>query len=304
MERTAELMAAIAVSTAAGTLARLYFLRVDYRQYPSYPQGYTVHLALGFIAAFLGSIAVPALLVRDFAAASFLALAATQFREVRRMERESLMAMEVTELVRRGTAYIEGIARVFEARNYLAMFTGFLGSLFALSFGRSAAASIAFGAVGAVLAITLVRPAMTGQRIGQIAMVRVAPIEFDGPVLSIGGVRIMNVGQPQDRERYEKNGLGAMITPKDANAKATLANLGQRHAIAHDVATLLGVQKDVDEPQFTPIVRRDSRTGVVVLVIVPFERDEAALVAAIRRVPVLEAAVRKPLSSIAGRMVD
>lgn len=298
------MMAAIAVSTVAGTLARLYFLRVDYRQYPSYPQGYTIHLALGFIAAFLGSIAVPALLVQDFAAASFLALAATQFREVRRIERESLMAMETTELVSRGTAYIEGIARVFEARNYLAMFTGFLGSLFALSFGRSPAASIAFGVAGAMLAIVLVRPAMTGQRIGDIATVRVAPIEFDGPLLSVGGVRIMNVGLPQDRERYRQSGLGAMIRPKDANAKATLANLGQRHAIAHDVATLLGVQKDVDEPQFTPIVRRDSRTGVVVLVIVPFEQDEAALLAAIRRVPVLEAAVRKPLSSLAGRMVD
>lgn len=29
--------------------------------------------------------------------------------------------MEATELVKRGTAYIEGIARVFEARNYLSI---------------------------------------------------------------------------------------------------------------------------------------------------------------------------------------
>ncbi len=104
-------------------------LRTDYRQFPGYPQGYSVHLSLGFIAAALGAIAPPAIVNGDLAAASFLALAATQFREVRSAERETLRNLEETELVPRGPAYIEGIARVFETRNYLAMLTGLGASL-------------------------------------------------------------------------------------------------------------------------------------------------------------------------------
>jgi len=122
------LIAAVALGTAIGALARFDTLRIDYRQYPSYPQGYTIHMTLGVIASFLGAVAIPALSARDFAAASFLALAATQFREVRSIERETLLNLEESELVPRGKAYIEGIARVFEARNYLAMMTAFVTS--------------------------------------------------------------------------------------------------------------------------------------------------------------------------------
>ncbi len=75
----------------------------------------------------------------DLAAASFLALAATQFREVRSVERETLRNMEDTELVPRGSAYIEGIARVFEARNYLTMLTGLGASLAGMIAGNAGA---------------------------------------------------------------------------------------------------------------------------------------------------------------------
>src|SRR5690606_22861870 len=98
------------VGVVMGSLARIYMLRIDYRQYPSYPQGYVIHVSLGVVASFLGAIVVPAVVTGDFAAASFLALAATQFREVRTVERETLTRMEETELVPRGKAYIEGIA--------------------------------------------------------------------------------------------------------------------------------------------------------------------------------------------------
>src|SRR5690554_4561850 len=107
--------------TSAGFLARLYMLRRDYRQYPSYPQGWAVHLFVGFIGAAIGAVIVPAVIEKEYAAVSFLILAASQFREVRNVERATLGAMESTELVKRGTAYIEGIARVFEARNYLSI---------------------------------------------------------------------------------------------------------------------------------------------------------------------------------------
>jgi uncharacterized protein len=66
-----------------GTLTRYYLLRRDYRQYPSYPHGVVANLSLGFIAAVIGAVAIPALAEKEFTAVTFLALAATQFREVR-----------------------------------------------------------------------------------------------------------------------------------------------------------------------------------------------------------------------------
>ncbi|MFO7310613.1 MAG: YIEGIA family protein [Bacillota bacterium] len=288
----------VAAGVAAGTLARLVLLRRDYRQFPSYPQGYTIHLSLGFIAAALGAIAPPAIATGDLAAASFLALAATQFREVRAVERESLVNMEATELVPRGAAYIEGIARVFEARNYLTMVTALAASLagvIAVPWGPWWSLGVALAA--GLVAVALVRGLMSGQRIGDIAVVKPVPLEFDGPLLTVAGVQIMNVGLPASRERYLNEGLAVVIRPKDANARATLSNVGQRQAIAHEVAMLLGIKMDVDEPEFTPIARQNPATGEVVMAIVPLLRDERALVQAVEYVPVLEGTVRKPVAS-------
>lgn len=293
-----EMVPPVAAGVAAGTLARLVLLRRDYRQFPSYPQGYAIHLSLGFIAAALGAIAPPAIATGDLAAASFLALAATQFREVRAVERESLVNMEATELVPRGAAYIEGIARVFEARNYLTMVTALAASLagvIAVPWGPWWSLGVALAA--GLVAVALVRGLMSGQRIGDIAVVKPVPLEFDGPLLTVAGVQIMNVGLPASRERYLNEGLAVVIRPKDANARATLSNVGQRQAIAHEVAMLLGIKMDVDEPEFTPIARQNPATGEVVMAIVPLLRDERALVQAVEYVPVLEGTVRKPVAS-------
>ncbi|MCG5015123.1 YIEGIA domain-containing protein, partial [Collinsella aerofaciens] len=63
---------------------------------------------------------------------TFLALAASQFRDVRNMERNTLNELDQYELVPRGKTYIEGIAIVFEGRNYLVIFVSFLSTLFYL----------------------------------------------------------------------------------------------------------------------------------------------------------------------------
>ncbi len=65
----------IVTGTLMGTLARLITLKIDYRQNPSYPSAYFINIVTGFIAAALGAIAIPALLAKDFAAITFLALA-------------------------------------------------------------------------------------------------------------------------------------------------------------------------------------------------------------------------------------
>lgn len=118
----------------AGTLARMYMLRTDYRQYPTYLHGKIIHIALGFIAAGLGTVAGPSIMEEEFTAVTFLTLAASQFREVRNMERNTLTELDNYEMVPRGKTYIEGIAIAFESRNYLVIFTSLVTTLLYLIF--------------------------------------------------------------------------------------------------------------------------------------------------------------------------
>lgn len=279
-----------------GLLNRFMTLQADYRQYPSYPHGYITHLTFGGIAAALGAVAIPALLEKEFTAVTFIALAAQQFRDIRSIERENLGKLEETELVPRGSAYIEGIAKVFEVRNYLAFLVAILVS------GVTVALNVSWGIFfGLVLALG-VGKFRKGPRIREIAQVFIADFNFDGPLLKVEDITIMNIAQKEVREQIKKLGLAAVIAPRDDNARATLANLGQRQAIVHDVANSLGVRIDLGEPDFSPIIKRSLETGRVVLFIVPMEKNENALLEAIRRVPVIESAQRKPLNMRAGRI--
>ena len=117
---------AILLGFATGVIARFCMLRSDYRNYPSYPHGYIIHLSLGAIASILAALAVPALIEEELTAVTFLVLCAQQFRDIRSMERETLMKLEEQALVPRGPDYIEGIAKVFESRNYLVMLVALL----------------------------------------------------------------------------------------------------------------------------------------------------------------------------------
>ncbi len=274
---------------------------MDYRQYPSYPQGYLTHLFLGFIAAAIGAVAFPALLSRHYEAVTFLVLAATQFRDIRTLERDSLLALEETELVPRGAAYIEGIAKVFEARNYVAMFTALWTGGVLLLFPGRLRWGFLLALAGAGALVLLLERLMSGRRVGDYATVRKAPLHFAGPFLYAGEVQLMNVGRPEARQAILDYGLGAIITPVDLNARATLASPGQRQAILHDLSAILGIRRDVDEAEFTPMARLNHETGEVGLVILPVKRDEAALVEAIARVPVIESVKRKPTAAAAGR---
>ncbi|MEW6522003.1 MAG: YIEGIA family protein [Bacillota bacterium] len=287
---------AILLGFATGFLARLYLLRSDYRQYPSYPHGYASHLALGAIAAFIGAVVIPAVAAREYTAVTFLTLAAQQFREVRDMERKSLVSLEEVELVRRGNAYIEGIAKIFEARNYMVMAVAVL-----TSGGTRVVApwlGVLLGAAGLGLAALLIDQEV----VGDVARIRPGELRFDGPGLFVDDIFVMNVGLQQSRESILDYGLGAVLEPKDDDARDTLANAGQRQAILHDVSVVLGVRRDVDEPEFTPLIRRQVATGRVALYIVPMEKDMGSLLAAIGRVPVLESSRGRALKAKAGRL--
>lgn len=285
----------ILLATIIGTVARYFMLRRDYRQYPSYPHGVITHLALGLIAAFLGSVAFPALLEKEFTAVTFLALAATQFREVRDMERTLLSSLEQSELVKRGPDYIEGIARAFEARNYLVMLISFLVAIITYY------TNIGIGVVAGFLLTLASNKLRKGKEIGQIAKVRQGRLYFEGANLFVDGIHFMNLATREVREQVLKRGIGIVIEPFDDDARAILANNGQRLAIAHDCASLLGVYRDVDTAEFTPILRRDLDTGRVGFIMLPLEKDTQMLIEAIKRVPVLESAISSPLKNYIGR---
>jgi hypothetical protein len=278
----------VIMGTTFGMAARLFMLRSDYRQYPAYPHGKIIHLALGLIAGALGSVAVPALYNKNYTAITFLALAAQQFREVRNMERSTLTAIDHLELVPRGAAYIEGIAVVFEGRNYLAIFTAFLSSLSVIVIGWWG------GLIAGVLSLFIVHRFMRGKTIAHIADVEMVPLKLDGPNLFVGDVFIMNVGLDENRTIIKEQGIGFILTPKNDDARVTIANLGQRQAILHDVSTRLGVYRDDGEPGLQPISKLGLRTGKLGVLVLPREKDTDKAYQAICSVPLLEAAVRMP----------
>lgn len=286
-----EYLLVILAGVAAGTVTRVILLRIDYRQYPGYPHGYLGHLFLGFIASALGAVAIPAIMEPDFAAATFLALAAQQFREIRNIERRTLESLERSELVKRGLDYIEGIARTFEARNYLVMGTAFVTSLTAQFGGLLAAFAVA------ILAVLFSRHFMSGLVVGSICDVVPARLSFKGAILMVDEIGIVNVGLKSMREKILKDGLAVKIRPRDGNARSTLHDIGQRNAIAFTAAVVLGTKKDVDIPEFTPLARKNPDTGEVGLYIMSVEQDIEQLIAAVKLTPVLESARSKPLKA-------
>lgn len=279
--------AAIIWGIFMGFFDRLYLLCSDYRSYPSYPHGYVIHLSLGAIAAALAAVAIPALLVKEYTAITFLVLCAQQFRDIRNMERETLLKLEDSQLVPRGADYIEGIAKVFEARNYLVMMVALVTT------GGIIFLEVRAGVFLGILAIIASHILMSGQKIGEIAEVREGRVSFDGPLLMVDDIVIMNVGEKKARTKILSEGVGLILTGKDDNGRAALNNLGQRQAILHDIAAIIGSKAEIGEPSYTPMARKNVDTGAIGIYFLPNERDVEGLIKAVKRTPLLESAVSK-----------
>ncbi|MDM5229379.1 YIEGIA family protein [Cytobacillus firmus] len=273
---------------AAGTLTRIYMLRTDYRQYPTYLHGKIIHVALGFIAAGLGTVAIPSIMEEEFTAITFLTLAASQFREVRNMERNTLTELDSYEMVPRGKTYIEGVAIAFESRNYLVIFTSLLSTLGYLVF------NIWGGLAAAILAVLISKKLMSGGRLKEIVDVEFVEPRFDGAGLYVDNIYIMNIGLPERQEEVLRYGMGFILKPKNFNARSTIANLGQRQAILHDVSTALGVYRDSGTPALVPLAKRDLDDGRVGVFVLPQEKNINKAIKIIEAVPTLENAIRMP----------
>jgi hypothetical protein len=278
----------VIIGIVFGVIARIVMLQTDYRQYPTYPHGKIIHISLGVIAAGLGAVAVPALLDKNYTAMTFLALAAQQFRDVRNMERQTLDKIDNHELVPRGATYIEGIAMVFEGRNYLVIFAAFLAAGFSIVF------TWYWGIAAGLLSLWIAVLFKSGKSLMHIADVENAPVKLDGPDLYVGDIYIMNVGLEEDREAIRKHAIGLIVKPKNKNCRVTIANPGQRQAMLHDVSTILGLYRDLGEPAMLPMAKLDMNDGRLAVLLLPQEKDPEKARQALMQVPVLESTVRMP----------
>ncbi|WP_202708591.1 YIEGIA domain-containing protein [Sporosalibacterium faouarense] len=268
-----------------GFISRWWMLRGDVRQYPTFPNGYLIHLTTGFIAAAMGSVAYPALLGKNYVAVTFLALAIQQFRDIRKMEKDTLHSLERDSYSPRGESYIDGIAKTFEARNYIVMISSLsvTSSAFIIrSFTKKNLIIIPFAVILGFIVTVLLKNYTKGYTLRDIITIIEAPLEFrDGNNLYVGDIYVMNIGLSATKERILKNGIGVIMKPVGENEMVILNHSGQRKAIAHECSRLLGLERYVE-------TRRNFDNGDLALVIVPIVKDISRIKEIIYNVPLLE----------------
>ncbi|MCM3164334.1 MULTISPECIES: YIEGIA family protein [Bacillaceae] len=282
---SSEQIALIVTAIIIGTLARVLTIKEDYRQYPSYPNGYLIHLITGFVAAALGAVAIPALMTKNFVAVTFLTLAIQQFRDVRKTERESLKDLENTEYAYRGDAYIDGISKTFEARNYFALIVSFAtGLTIQLVNTNSIWINIICGTIVGFIVLFVLKRFSKGKTVGDIANVKEGKVEIKGSELFVDGIYVSNqLGTENARKLFEKEGLAVVIYPREEHFRITLDNYGQRQAILFETTRSVGVKRY----HFT---RKEYEEGRVVITLVPIINDINKLVETVKNTPLLESA--------------
>lgn len=284
----------VIVGVVVGFLSRIALLRTDYRQYPTYPTGRVIHLSFGFISAFIGAVAVPSVLDSQWTAVTFLGLAATQFREIRKMERDTLEKIDKMEMVKRGEAFIEGMAQAFEGRNYIVMFTALVTTLVSVY-------NVWLGVLSGVVTLLIFKLATKGKMLISIADITEGKIRFEGPNLFVHDVLIKNVGLEESRKIIQERAVGAIITPKNENSVVTISHLGQRQAMLHHLSNAFGSYLDSGEPDLIPLAKRNMETGAIALFFLPREKDFQQIKKVLAHVPVLDSAIRLPSESDKGK---
>jgi len=211
------------VALSIGMLSRVIMLNLDKKQYPTQPNTLLTQMVLALIASALGALVVPALIAKSYTSITFLSLAAEQFRKVRENKRNTLQNLEDIQLVKRGSAFIEEVARTYEVRNYMCILTSFttiaLYYLLVKDFNVTPNVSLAVSTVWGITLTLLLKKLLTRKSIGDIADVREVKISFvDESIMQVGDLKgITNIGLKSERERYISRGVGIEIIPKDKN---------------------------------------------------------------------------------------
>lgn len=296
---------AVVLGLFYGFLSRLTMLKTDFRQYPTYHHGKVIHLSLGFIAAALGALAVPALLEKNYTAVTFLALAAQQFRDVRNMERETLSRLDQNELVPRGSAYIENIAMIFESRNYIVIFTALFVSLVTVSIEKTWGTvwGTLLGFISGGMLLLINQKMLSAYHVEDLADVTIGNVDVHQSDIWVDGIYIMNVGLRANQEIIKARAVGIVIHPHDLTAQVTLSHLGQRQAILHDASTILGVYRDTGEPALVPLIKRNLTDGRIGVFLLPEEKDLEKARRIVAKVAILESALRLPMKASARQRV-
>jgi hypothetical protein len=273
----------ISTGIITGTLSRVVTLKVDYRQNPSYPNGYFIHLVAGFIASALGAVAIPALIEKDFAAFTFLALAIEHFRDIRRIESESLEKLEETEYTNRGAAYIDGIAKTYEARNYISLLTSLSTVLVMVIFHTgNTVLNIIFGVISGLIVLIILKNLTKGKSVGDICTVKPGKITVEGSELFVDEIYVTNLlGTDKSRELFMKEGVAVVLEPNEDIFRITLENYGQRQAILFEALRTFGVKRY----HFT---MRSFSTGKVIITFIPVIHDMDKLIEVLKQTPILE----------------
>ncbi len=286
-----EMLIIIITATIIGTLARILLIKLDYRQYPNYPNGYLIHAVTGGLAATLGAFFIPALMAKEFTAVTFLVLAITQFREVRKVERESLLDLEGEEYAKRGEAYIDGIAKIFESRNYIALLvsfnTGLTINLVQNLLDAATWIEVASGTLVGIISFFILKIFTERQKVGDIATVTQGRIEIKGSDLYVNGLFVSNLmGREEAKQWFLEDGLAAVINPNRDHYQIPLLNKGQRQAILFEVTRRLGQRKIYSV--------QDIEDGKNIVALVPVIKNFDLLKETILSTPLLETVKKNP----------
>ncbi len=287
-----------------GMLSRLIMLHLEQKQYPTEPNILLSQLVLAFVASSLGALLVPALIERSYTSITFLSLAAQQFRQVRDNRRDTLQSLEDVQLIQRGNAFIEEIARTYEVRNYTCIVTSFItvGIYYVITseFKLEEIPSIIISSICGVVLAFILKKTLTRKSIGDIADVVPAEISFvDESIMQIGELKgITNVGLEEDRQKYLTKGLGIEIIPKDKSYTniGTIYDPGQRQAIIYNIYSRIGISREDTEPAFYPLPRINLKNGSLMIAVVPVDKDINKLIDAVKSCPILSSAKGKNVS--------
>ncbi|RLQ92433.1 YIEGIA protein [Falsibacillus albus] len=278
----------ILTAIIGGTAARLLVLREDFRQYPTYPNGYLSHAVIGFVAATLGAVFVPALMTNNLTSVTFLTLALTQFQGVRKLEQTSLQLMEETEYTKRGNAYIDGISKTFEARNYIALLVALIiGVIMEALEGSQEPLRITVGIAGGVVVFYFLKHFSKGKVISSIASVAAGEISIKNNELFVDDIFVSNrIGIKRGQEMLLEEGLAVVVTPHSDHYRIALDNYGQRQAILFEITRSLGIKRY----HFT---RKDYVDGRIVFVVVPIIQNIKRMITSVENTPLLESTQKK-----------
>ena len=285
------------IAVILGTLSRFLVLRIKDRQYPTRPQDYIEQIIIAGLTSSLGAIALPALIDKEFAALTFLAIGIQQFQGISQQEKISLSNIDEDELVPKGDEYIQEISSTYEVRSYVSLFTALFSSivyiLIARRFGENIWICSSFAILTALITGLIFRRILRRNNINDIATIREAKLYFDGPIMKVDDIVMTNIGLKSTQQKFLKKGIALEIIPKNKHDFGVINDLGQRQAIIHNIFIHTGVDKDVDEHDIVSTSKANLNKNSIIIVFMPILNDMNLIKQVAGSTPILEVAKGK-----------